>query len=100
MRGFFVAGSRLRGERACADVPAAHHLPEETPMARLDPALAEEIRRLPISRCLELIQALLDRAGPEVERQWLPVAEDRLADCRAGIADALPLAEVLKRLGR
>ncbi|AXA03242.1 hypothetical protein QK383_23915 [Pseudomonas aeruginosa] len=35
-------------------------------MARLDPALAEEIRRLPISRCLELIQALLDRAGPEV----------------------------------
>ncbi|RQG61016.1 hypothetical protein IPC197_12330, partial [Pseudomonas aeruginosa] len=22
MRGFFVAGSRLRGERACADVPA------------------------------------------------------------------------------
>ncbi|MCF3992113.1 hypothetical protein L2E47_20925 [Pseudomonas aeruginosa] len=30
------------------------------------PALAEEIRRLPISRCLELIQALLDRAGPEV----------------------------------
>ncbi|MGV2463766.1 UNVERIFIED_CONTAM: hypothetical protein QO022_35250 [Pseudomonas aeruginosa] len=33
-------------------------------MARLDPALAEEIRRLPISRCLELIQALLDRAGP------------------------------------
>jgi hypothetical protein len=50
MRGFFVAGSRLRGERACADVPAAHHLPEETPMARLDPALAEEIRRLPISR--------------------------------------------------
>ncbi|AGI80580.1 hypothetical protein G655_08285 [Pseudomonas aeruginosa B136-33] len=24
-------------------------------MARLDPALAEEIRRLPISRCLELI---------------------------------------------
>ncbi|GLE69435.1 hypothetical protein VNPA110517_32720 [Pseudomonas aeruginosa] len=66
MRGFFVAGSRLRGERACADVPAAHHLPEETPMARLDPALAEEIRRLPISRRLELIQALLDRAGPEV----------------------------------
>ncbi|KMQ54446.1 hypothetical protein ACS96_18985 [Pseudomonas aeruginosa] len=37
-------------------------------MARLDPALAEEIRRLPISRCLELIQALLDRAGPEVPR--------------------------------
>ncbi|HIE1882133.1 hypothetical protein ACP0IR_00885 [Pseudomonas aeruginosa] len=51
-------------------------------MARLDPALAEEIRRLPISRCLQLIQALLDRAGPEVERQWLPVAEDRLADCQ------------------
>ncbi|MDF5824313.1 addiction module protein [Pseudomonas aeruginosa] len=69
-------------------------------MARLDPALAEEIRRLPISRCLELIQALLHRAGPEVERQWLRVAEDRLADCRAGTADALPLAEVLKRLGR
>ncbi|HCE7955389.1 TPA: addiction module protein [Pseudomonas aeruginosa] len=69
-------------------------------MARLDSALAEEIRRLPISRCLELIQALLDRAGPEVERQWLRVAEDRLADCRAGTADALPLAEVLKRLGR
>lgn len=96
MRGFFVAGSRLRGERACAEVPAAHHLPEETPW----PALAEEIRRLPISRCLELIQALLDRAGPEVERQWLRVAEDRLADCRAGTADALPLAEMLKRLGR
>ncbi|WP_205584627.1 hypothetical protein [Pseudomonas aeruginosa] len=69
-------------------------------MARLDPALAEEIRRLPISRCLELIQALLHRAGPEVERQWLRVAEDRLADCRGGTADALPLAEVLKRLGR
>lgn len=51
-------------------------------MARLDPALAEEIRRLPISRRLELIEALLDRAGPEVERQWLRVAE------------------VLKRLGR
>ncbi|HBP5341826.1 hypothetical protein FA311_05550 [Pseudomonas aeruginosa] len=100
MRGFFVAGSRLRGERACADVPAAHHLPEETPMARLDPALAEEIRRLPISRRLELTQALLHRAGPEVERQWPPVAEDRLADCRAGTADALPLAEMLKRLGR
>lgn len=31
MRGFFVAGSRLRGEWACADVPAAHHLPEEPP---------------------------------------------------------------------
>ncbi len=52
-------------------------------MARLDPALAEEIRRLPISRRLELTQALLHRAGPEVERQWPPVAEDRLADCRA-----------------
>lgn len=38
-------------------------------MARLDPALAEEIRRLPISLRLELIQALLHRAGPEVERQ-------------------------------
>lgn len=68
-------------------------------MARLDPALAEEIRRLPISRCLELIQALLHRAGPEVERQWLRVAEDRLADCRAGTADALPLAEVLSDWG-
>lgn len=68
-------------------------------MARLDPALAEEIRRLPISRRLELIQALLDRAGPEVERQWLRVAEDRLADCRAGTADALPLAEMLKDWG-
>ncbi|WP_121270440.1 addiction module protein [Pseudomonas aeruginosa] len=68
-------------------------------MARLDPALAEEIRRLPISLRLELIQALLDRAGPEVERQWLRVAEDRLADCRGGTADALPLAEMLKRLG-
>ncbi|MGQ9950767.1 hypothetical protein ACUS6I_02455 [Pseudomonas aeruginosa] len=64
------------------------------------PALAEEIRRLPISRRLELTQALLHRAGPEVERQWPPVAEDRLADCRAGTADALPLAEMLKRLGR
>ncbi|MDF5947209.1 hypothetical protein P4129_11250 [Pseudomonas aeruginosa] len=69
-------------------------------MARLDPALAEEIRRLPISRRLELTEALLHRAGPEVERQWPPVAEDRLADCRAGTADALPLAEMLKRLGR
>ncbi|WP_207948441.1 hypothetical protein [Pseudomonas aeruginosa] len=59
-------------------------------MARLDPALAEEIRRLPISRRLELTQALLHRAGLEVERQWLRVAEDRLADCRAGTADALP----------
>ncbi|ERY16974.1 hypothetical protein Q076_00555 [Pseudomonas aeruginosa BL22] len=27
------------------------------------------------------------------------LAEDRLADCRAGTADALPLAEMLKRLG-
>lgn len=43
-------------------------------MARLDPALAEEIRRLPISRRLELTQALLHRAGPEVERQWPRIA--------------------------
>ncbi|WP_237041951.1 hypothetical protein [Pseudomonas aeruginosa] len=46
-------------------------------MARLDPALAEEIRRLPISRRLELTQALLHRAGPRWSangRQWPRIA--------------------------
>ncbi|HBO7422886.1 MULTISPECIES: addiction module protein [Pseudomonas aeruginosa group] len=69
-------------------------------MARIDPALAGEIRRLPVSRRLELVEALLeslDRADPEVERQGLRVAGERLAAYRAGATDALPLAEVLKR---
>ncbi|MDF5808796.1 addiction module protein [Pseudomonas aeruginosa] len=81
-------------------MPAAHLPAGGNPHGPPRSCPGRRIRRLPISRCLELIQALLHRAGPEVERQWLRVAEDRLADCRAGSADALPLAEVLKRLGR
>ncbi|MGA4817313.1 hypothetical protein ACPA9J_31835 [Pseudomonas aeruginosa] len=70
-------------------------------MARLDPALAEEIRRLadqPASGTDPGIAASRrPRGGAPMAAEWPRIASPI---CRAGTADAPPLAEMLKRLGR
>jgi putative addiction module component (TIGR02574 family) len=72
-------------------------------MSKTTEALSTHVNELPPAERLELVDLILgslDVADPALDALWLREAEDRLAAWRRGEVRAVPLAEVLKKLGR
>ena len=63
--------------------------------------IIREAAELPVEERARVIDSLLrtlNRPNPEIDREWVQVANRRLAELRSGAVRPIPVSEVLRRI--